>query len=104
MGLRLYLELSKENAKDPDFLMYIQKEEQAADAIQWMIEFTRDYQDIGGQVPKWQHLSDTISSAISQLKPSGVEINVAVDRTEVFADPILEKVFLHPDGKFSSSW
>jgi PAS domain S-box-containing protein len=93
MGLRLYLEISKENVKDPDFLKYIQKEEQAADSIQWLIEFTRNYQDIGGQAPKWQLLSDTISSAISQLKPTDVEVNVAVNRVEVFADPLMEKVF-----------
>ena len=93
MGLRTYLELSKMDVIDPVFLNYIQKEEQAAEAIQLMIEFTRDYQDIGGHVPKWHILSDTISSAISQLKPPNVEINVAVDRAEVFADPLLEKVF-----------
>ena len=93
MGLRTYLELSKEDVKDPVFLNYIQKEDQAAEAIQWQIEFTKNYQDIGGQMPKWQNLLDTISSAVSQLKPPGVEINVAVDRAEVFADPLMEKVF-----------
>jgi len=93
MGLRTYLELSKMDVSDPVFLNYIQKEEQAAEAIQWQIEFTKNYQDIGGQAPKWQNMSDTIGSAVSQLKPSGVEINVAVDRAEVFADPLLEKVF-----------
>ena len=93
MGLRTYLELSKMDLSDPVFLKYIQKEEQAAEAIQLQIEFTKNYQDIGGQAPKWQNMSDTIGSAVSQLKPSGVEINVAVDRAEVFADPLLEKVF-----------
>ena len=93
MGLRTYLELSKMDVIDPVVLTYIQKEEQAAEAIQWQIEFTKNYQDIGGQAPKWQNLSDIIGSAVSQLKPPGVEINVAVDRAEVFADPLLEKVF-----------
>jgi PAS domain S-box-containing protein len=93
MGLRTYLELSRMDVSDPVFLNYIQKEEQAAEAIQWQIEFTKNYQDIGGQAPKWQNLSDTIGSAVSQLKPTGVEINVAVERAEVFADPLLEKVF-----------
>ena len=93
MGLRTYLELSKMDVSDPVFLNYIQKEEQAAEAIQWQIEFTKNYQDIGGQAPKWQNLSDTIGSAVGQLKPTGVEINVAVERAEVFADPLLEKVF-----------
>jgi len=93
MGLQTYLELSKMDVIDPVFLNYIQKEEQAAETIQLMIEFTRDYQDIGGQGPKWHILSDTISTAISQLKPPNVEINVAVNRLEIFADPLMEKVF-----------
>jgi PAS domain S-box-containing protein len=93
MGLRSYLEMSKENINDPVLRGYLQKEEQAAETIQKQIEFTRIYQDIGGQAPKWQILSDTISSAVSQLKPAGVVVNVAVGRAEVFADLLLEKVF-----------
>ncbi|MFA4825289.1 MAG: PAS domain S-box protein [Methanoregula sp.] len=93
MGLRTYLELSKETIQDPVILTYIHKEEQAAETIQHQIEFARNYQDIGGQASKWQILSDAISSAASQLNPPGVAITVAVDRVEVFADPLLEKVF-----------
>jgi|GEM_PF-5113522 K+-sensing histidine kinase KdpD len=78
---------------DPKFLGYIQKEEQAAEAIQWQIEFTRTYHDIGAQAPKWQVLADVISSAIRQLNPPGIEINVAVNRAEIFADILIDKVF-----------
>jgi PAS domain S-box-containing protein len=88
-----YLKLSKDDVKDPVFLTYIQKEEQAAEAIRWQIEFTRNYQDIGAQAPKWLNLGIAINSAIRQLKPSGVEILVSTDHMEIFADPILEKVF-----------
>ena len=93
MGLRTYLELSKEDVTDPVFLGYIQKEEQAAETIQWQIEFARDYQDIGTLAPKWQHISDIIDSATKQLKPSDSRINVAVSGVEIFADPLIEKVF-----------
>ena len=93
MGLRTYLELSKEDVTDPVFLGYIKKEEEAAETIQWQIEFARDYQDIGTLAPKWQHISDIIDSAIKQMKPSGSEINVVVTGVEIFADPLIEKVF-----------
>ncbi|MDO9034437.1 MAG: PAS domain S-box protein [Methanoregula sp.] len=93
MGLRTYLELSKEDVTDPVFLGYIQKEEEAAETIQWQIEFARDYQDIGTMAPKWQNLSDIIDSATKQLKPSGSRINVHVTGVEIFADPLIEKVF-----------
>jgi len=91
--LRAYLQLSKEDAKDSASLDYIDKEAQAARAIQWQIEFTRHYQDIGAQAPKWQALSGVIHTIIEQLKPSGIEIDAAVTGVEIYADPLLEKVF-----------
>jgi PAS domain S-box-containing protein len=93
MGLQTYLELSKEDVKDPVVLGYIQKEVQAAEAIQWQIEFARDYQEIGAQIPKWQHLAGIIDSATKQLKPSGIRMNVLAGEVEIFADPLIEKVF-----------
>jgi len=93
MGLRGWLELSKEKVKDPVILEYILKEERAVKNIQEQIEFTRNYQELGGQAPKWQVLSDTIRSAVSQLNPQGTDIDIAFSHVEVFADPILEKVF-----------
>ncbi|MDO9325868.1 MAG: PAS domain S-box protein [Methanoregula sp.] len=93
MGLRTYLELSKETVKDPVLLRYIGKEEQAAEAIQEQIEFTRNYQDIGAQAPKWQSLPEIIGSAVRQLKPQDIVVNIAVYGEEIFADPLIEKVF-----------
>ncbi len=91
--LRAYIHLLKGDIRDPMLLAYLEKEEQSAKAIQWQIEFTRDYQDIGAQEPDWQVLSDTIGAVIAQLKPTGVEINVAVAGVEIFADRLMEKVF-----------
>jgi len=93
MGLRMFLELSKEDVTDPVFLGYIKKEEEAAETIQWQIEFARDYQDIGTMAPKWQNLSDIIDSATKHLKPSASRINFHVTGVEIFADPLIEKVF-----------
>ena len=93
MGLTTYLELSKEDVKDPILLGYIQKEEQAADAILWQIEFTRDYQEIGTQAPKWQSLFNIIHSAIQKLKLLKIDFKVNVGSVGIFADPLMEKVF-----------
>jgi PAS domain S-box-containing protein len=88
-----FLEISRIEAKDPDFLKYIAKEEQAADAIRSQILFTRDYQDVGGQSPKWQDVAETVSLAIATLDLHKVRISLALRNVEVFADPLLEKVF-----------
>lgn len=92
MGLQTYLELSKD-VKDPVLMGYILKEEQAVEAIRLQIEFTQTYQDIGIQAPNWHILSDIIRSVVKQFKTPNVEINVAVDGAEIFADPLIEKVF-----------
>ncbi|HUH78499.1 MAG TPA: PAS domain S-box protein, partial [Methanoregula sp.] len=92
-GLRTYLELSKQGLSDPKLLDFIHKEEQAAEAIQWQIEFTRNYQNIGAQAPGWQVLEEVIGSAIRQLDMPGVEIHTHVAGVEIFADPLVEKVF-----------
>jgi len=93
MILQGWLELSKEKVGDPAILEYILKEERAVNTIREQIEFTRNYENIGGQAPKWQVLSDTIRSAVNQLNSPGTDIDIAVNHIEVFADPILEKVF-----------
>ncbi|MFA4875791.1 MAG: PAS domain S-box protein [Methanoregula sp.] len=93
MGLRAYLELSKEDITDSEILSYIAKEEQITQSIQEQIDFTRTYQDIGAQAPKWQILAEGIGTAIRQLNPPGVDIKADVDDVEIFADPIMEKVF-----------
>jgi len=92
-GLTTYIELAKKVSTDPVLLGYLRKGEEAAEAIRWQIEFTRTYQDIGAQAPKWQVLADVIGSAIRQLNPRGIEITVANSAVEIFADPLIEKVF-----------
>ena len=71
MGLRAFLELSKEDLKGTKHETFINKEDQAAEAIQRQIEFTKYYQDIGVNEPRWQALGPVIHEALAQLKPQG---------------------------------
>lgn len=93
MGLRAYLELCKNEMKSPGVMEYLQGMEQAAEAIQRQIEFTRNYQDIGVQSPKWQILADIINSAVLQIDPRGIAVKADAGDAEIYADPLLEKVF-----------
>jgi PAS domain S-box-containing protein len=93
MGLRAYLELSKEYSHDPEFIEYIRKEEQAAENIGMQIEFTRSYQDIGVRSPVWQNLSSTIGQAVETLDLKQVLLEVDLPQVEIFADPLLQRVF-----------
>jgi signal transduction histidine kinase len=91
--LRAYIELSKQKNQDPVIAEFISKEEKAAESIQMQIEFTRTYQDIGSQAPRWQNLEEIVASAIGKLKPVITDMNFALGNAEIFADPLLEKVF-----------
>ena len=95
MGLRTFLELSKEDTKDSTLLEYIAKEDQAAEAIQWQIEFARSYQELGTQAPQWQNLAECIDAAKRELNLQGVTVDVPISRIEVFADAPFEKVFFN---------
>jgi PAS domain S-box-containing protein len=88
-----FLEISRHDTKDPDLLKYISKEEQAANAIRSQILFTRDYQDVGVHSPKWQDVAETVSLAITTIDLHKVEISLDLRQFQVFADPLLEKVF-----------
>ncbi|WP_292345958.1 MULTISPECIES: sensor histidine kinase [unclassified Methanoregula] len=88
-----FLEISRNDTRDPELLKYIAKEEAAANAIKSQILFTRDYQDVGGQSPKWQNVAETVSLAIATLDLRRVEVSFDLPQVQVFADPLLEKVF-----------
>jgi PAS domain S-box-containing protein len=90
-----YLDLSEEVTDSEELLEFIRKEKRAADTILRHILFTRDYQTIGIQSPKWQNLKTTILRATGLLELGSVTLQVHFDDIDVFADPLLEKVFFN---------
>ncbi len=94
-GLRVFLDLSREDLKGTPSAALIEKEDQAAEAIQRQIEFTKFYQDIGVNAPQWQDVAADIHAAVAQLNLSEIGINIAITGVEIFADPLIEKVFFN---------
>ncbi|MEI7432894.1 MAG: PAS domain-containing sensor histidine kinase [Methanomicrobiales archaeon] len=88
-----FLELSRQDTTDPQLITYITKEEQAAEAIKKQILFTRDYQNIGVHSPGWYNIGETVSLAIATIDLAGVRVTVDLQQVEIYADPLLEKVF-----------
>lgn len=88
-----YLHLSCEHTDDPLLQEFIGKMQGAAKTIHRQIAFTTDYQDIGVQFPAWQNLPDAVARATASLDTGAVTIFVNVRGIEIFADPLLEKVF-----------
>jgi PAS domain S-box-containing protein len=84
-----YLE---DKAKLPE---YIAKEKKVIDVIREQIGFTKDYESLGVKAPSWQNVNAVVQKAVSQLTMRDVTVAVSDPVLEIFADPLLEKVFFN---------
>jgi signal transduction histidine kinase len=91
--LNSYLALAGEQEADMTTKKYLVRSEQVIDTIQAQIFFARDYQKIGVESPQWQNIFVTITRARLPQKISSVAIDDQCSDFEIFADPLLEKVF-----------
>ena len=61
--------------------------------IQRQIAFTKEYQEVGVHLPLWQNVNEVINRIRENFTGSGINIVVDLENTEIYADPLLEKVF-----------
>ena len=87
-----YNDLLKHNLTDAGMLAMLEKQESALHTIHRQIEFTREYYDLGVKSPLWQNVCDTATRAYSQFI-NIVSFTCDTDDLEIYADPLLEKVF-----------
>ncbi|MFA4849576.1 MAG: PAS domain-containing sensor histidine kinase [Methanoregula sp.] len=93
-GLQGYLSLIEEEQPDTANNEYFQKIATAAERISAMIRFTREYEAIGITSPAWQDTRKLVEMAANQASLGHVCVkNDLPDGTEVFADPLIFKVF-----------
>jgi len=96
LALDAYIELSREAAHDPAALgEYIDKEQKITRDIAHQISFTRDYEDLGVRSPKWQNVHAVVEAIRPRLQAGAVTLTAEEPGPEVFADPLLEKVFFN---------
>jgi PAS domain S-box-containing protein len=88
-----YTELLKNHLSNINDIEYITQVEIAVRNIERQISFTKLYQDIGVNGPEWKNVGDTILQAQSQLPYGSVTIDKNLNGLEVYADPLLVKVF-----------
>ena len=93
MALSGSLELSRKTVKEPEGVANINRAYKAADTILRQIEFTKEYEDLGVRSPTWQRASDIIRSASLQLAADSITFEIPEDHLEIYADPLLVKVF-----------
>ncbi|MDD1689642.1 MAG: PAS domain S-box protein [Methanoregula sp.] len=87
------LDLALKTTKEPEKIAHINRARKAADTIQRQIAFTREYEDLGVKSPAWQRLSVIAQTAASQMSESAITLEIPEDPLEIYADPLLVKVF-----------
>jgi len=88
-ALRGYAQLAELSNPDPVVLDFLQKIEAASDTIAGQIEFTKAYQELGEKTPGWFRLEEIVERT---ARP-GVSFSNTCRAIEVFADPMIERVF-----------
>jgi PAS domain S-box-containing protein len=87
-----YLDLVKQEQLDPKIMDMMKILESNTRSIGEHIEFTRIYQDLGSTEPRWQDLSGVLPR--SRI-PREISLQADVGDLQVYADPILEKIFFN---------
>ncbi|NLV27771.1 MAG: PAS domain S-box protein [Methanomicrobiales archaeon] len=92
-GLLFVLDLAIHDEPSPSVLSYLERANNFAGNIGRQIAFTRDYQDIGVKLPDWQNVGVIIKNAARFIDLGEIALEVTITHLEIFADPLLEKVF-----------
>ena len=80
------------DAQDADVLAKIKT---IADMILRQIVFTRDFQNVGAEPPRWIQVSNAIKSFMSTSDLEGIAVAIDTGDLEIYADPLMEKVFFN---------
>ncbi|HOT04067.1 MAG TPA: ATP-binding protein [Methanolinea sp.] len=89
-----FLQFSEDFIDNPQVREFLAKEEAAGQVIQALIEFTRDFQDLAVEDPRWMALDSIVASARERVDTRGVSIVTDLGATEVYASPLIRHVFL----------
>ncbi len=89
-----YFELEKDIPKDAALQDFLEKQIRIVRTITESLEFIKKYQNLGLTPPRWQNVYQTFLLAISHLDFSAIRREVDVGDIEIYADALLEEVFV----------
>jgi signal transduction histidine kinase len=95
-ALLVDIDLARDRAvamKDEIQTQNLQNIEKTTYSIQAQVAFTKDYQEIGSQIPAWYRVEALVRSAAEQLDTGAITVETDLGELEIFADPMIGKVF-----------
>ncbi len=81
--------------ENPEVKKQADRAKTAARAVQRLITFTRDYQNLGVEPATWHIVDDLVSYAVATAKLQGVDVALRTNTVKIFADPLIKKVFFN---------
>ena len=89
-----YLELSHERCQeDAKEQLYFERQMKSINLIEYLLLFTKSYEELGVKAPAWQRVTGVVATA--QASFGGIRFSTGTGGLEIFADPLLEKVFFN---------
>ncbi|MFA4861346.1 histidine kinase N-terminal 7TM domain-containing protein [Methanoregula sp.] len=85
--------LARRLSTDPLMSEYMDREEKAIEAIREQIAFTKVYEEIGSAAPVWQDVDSLIVQSSRHVDLKQVHLAYNNAGFEIYANPMLEKVF-----------
>jgi PAS domain S-box-containing protein len=95
MLLSGYLQLEEDTLTDTNQIEYHQKIKRILETIEKTLVFSQNFQGMGIDPPRWQRVDLVFLFAISHLEMQHFSRKIAPLNLEIFADPLLEKVFFN---------
>ena len=88
-----YEEMTEDITTDPEVKKNLGIISAQTQKITKQIVFTRDYQNLGMNMPEWQDVGDVVRKAVLELDFGHVSFTAEFSNLKIYADPLLEIVF-----------
>jgi PAS domain S-box-containing protein len=88
-----WLQIAQEMSTEKATQEYLKNMMAAADSIHKQLDFAGDYMKMGVARPRWLRLDEAFQSGVAGLDTEGIQVSSSLKGFEVFADPMLERVF-----------
>ncbi|MFA4877106.1 MAG: PAS domain S-box protein [Methanoregula sp.] len=89
------LQLAHHKDVDNQLNELLGRAENSVDVIERQIAFMSDYQDIDIHTPRWQDPAEILGRVKEAMPPASARLESELSDLEIYADPLLEKVFIN---------
>lgn len=72
---------------------HAEKIKNAANTIQNLIVFTREYQNLGVEMARWHSLDNLVHKAVESANGYPLQVHIDPRPVSIYADPLIERVF-----------